>query len=211
MKYSITIPTLKSNDEITALLAELKASILKDDAKDVEIYASCKPQSAASNRNECIYSTKGDYIIMIDDDVHTFPVGWYRVLAEYADVYAVVSARLVNRAGQVATMMSYGHTLPQRGIHVVDSVPGACICFTRNIAERIVAESKYPHNLPFDANFIAAEFEDTDFCVIARELTQKPIAVTNEVRVVHDNEEKWRKSNAHDTNKAYFDRKHTER
>ena len=72
MLISITIPTMKTQEQIQPQINNIKESIKDDSTYNYEIIASCINQSAAKNRNWCLNNAKGDIIIQNDDDVEGY-------------------------------------------------------------------------------------------------------------------------------------------
>lgn len=190
---TIGVPTCLRRDQVADLLAEIRRTILEP----YPIIATCQPISAAANRNLILEAADTPIVIMVDDDVSGFPMGWATDLANTLDATAncvMVSAQLVSPQGGPGFMMggvparSSGLSLPSPE----RKLPTACVAF------RVT-------DLRFDENFVGSGFEDDDFC---RQLLQREpegtFLVNHDVQVVHVNEAKNQGGANWEMNKAYF-------
>jgi glycosyltransferase involved in cell wall biosynthesis len=214
MKISITIPTFRQRNEINKMLSDINNTVKNI---EFELYASCIKQSAAKNRNDCIDKTSGDIIVMMDDDITGFKNGWIETLIkpliEHYEKYSIVSSRLKNQDGNFQGLLGdnnvrhpVGHY--QTCIHTTQSglqmVASACIAFSRADSNRI----KDGINKPFDENYQAACWEDSDFCMQMRKvLPNKNIIFVNDCQLIHKNAMAGRTGEQVRANNVYFNRK----
>lgn len=212
---SITIPTLKTYDQLKTQIDNIK--IHTREIENLEIYAACFKQSAAKNRNTCINNSEGDIIIMIDDDIQITKNGWctelIKPLIMNPEKYSITSARCLDKNGKVAGLLgdcgspikkgeyqTCIHT-PHTGLQLVAS---ACIAFTRKDAIAI----KDSVNLPFDENYVAAVYEDSDYCQQMRQVfPEKDIIFVNNCDPIHLNNCIGRTSDDIRKNQKYFNKK----
>ncbi len=173
----IIIPTCKTQPEI----ADLAAEILRTADCSARVILTGEDVSAAANRNLGLNQATSEYVIMVDDDVCEFPLGWVHQLI---DVFLLnrfcimASARLLNEDGTPGPMLRNGPPGPIGGWMHVDALPTACVAFRNN-------------GLRFDENFVGSGFEDDDFCAQLRQKHPNGGFIINEdVRVVHRNEMK---------------------
>lgn len=181
-KLDIMIPTIRRREEIQPQIDEIR----KHTRRPHRIIASCQRDvSAAKNRNLCLEYARGEFLIMVDDDISGFYPGWEDgLLAPLAadPLVCLVSARLMNPDGTVGPMCGVGRTMSQPLIEVRPRrdcvLPSAAIAF-RNLGLR------------FDEGFIGSGFEDGDFCFQLFALnSQHKFLVNNKCQLIHANEAK---------------------
>jgi glycosyltransferase involved in cell wall biosynthesis len=176
--YSIIIPTFRTEEELSEMIKEVKESV----TGVCELIVTSTEASAAVNRNIGLNKAKYDNIIMIDDDMRDFPVGWneeiIRPLNEEERV-VLVSARLINKDGSAAMNMGGNYDVSKPIVEVLNGfIPTACIAYKKN-------------ELRFDENYIGSGFEDTDLmCQFMRKFPEGRHVINNSVMIVHLNEMK---------------------
>jgi len=191
---SIVIPTMKSVEEIEPL----KKQIIEKTSKEESYYlfASCKPQSAAKNRNDCIDAAKDGIIIMLDDDIQGFYPGWVAALVtpllERPDKYSIVAARTMTASGSRCPQLGDNNQLDLsapyvKAIHTDETqlniVGSACIAFVKDSTR-------------FNEGYWGATYEDSDFCMeINKKYPNKQIIINNACKLIHNMEAKGRGSN----------------
>lgn len=194
----ICIPTLRSEKEIREQVAEIK----QHTHSPHRIIASCKPGSAAENRNRCLHQAESRIIIMVDDDVYEFFDGWEKeLIAPLLDDEQVcmVSARLLNPDGTVQVTCSGTDALEPRWITIPPQracvLPAAAIAF-RNVGLR------------FDENYVGSGREDGDFCFQYLAYNQDyKFVLTNACQLRHRNEKKGQGDGNLQKNRNYFRQK----
>jgi hypothetical protein len=187
MNPDIIIPTHKSEIEITPLVGDVAGHSF-----GCKVIKTCKKQSAAANRNHGLDQATSDIVIMIDDDVCGFSLGWWRnlvaPLVEHEDI-VFVSARLMDPDGRNGAMMFQGDITAE--LADVKQAPTACCAF-RNDGTR------------FDNAFVGSGWEDTFFCeCLKHKYPGGRVVINNAVQIVHMNEEKNQREN-HEHNEAMF-------
>ena len=214
MKISVTIPTLKNQIEVKEQLTQIVNTTM---GLDIEIYASCKKQYAAHNRNDCINNTTGEIVVMADDDILFGRSGWcqklIKPLLDSPDKYSIVSARCLEPNGKIGGLLGDAgdHTIHgdyQVAQHVKGStlqlVASACIAFYRKDAMAI----KNDVNLPFDEKYVQACWEDADYAMRMREVfPNRDIILNNTCQLVHLNRMAGRDSEGVRKNNRYFNSK----
>lgn len=199
---SVTIPTLKSRDQIQPLIEELLRNV---DITRMEVIASCIKQSAAHNRNWCIDNAKGKYVIMVDDDMTGFYPGWVddllKPLMEAPEKFNVVSARLLTKDKKQGPQLGGDNYIPTQDIQVCmhpvvnNIVCSAAIAFIKEDGIRFDVE-----------NFQFACYEDTDFCMsYMKKFPQRNVVINNRCKLIHLGESKGR--NTWQQNKDNFAKK----
>lgn len=189
---SVCIPTLKPIKEIQKQIDDIKVN-----TDCLEVIASCIKQSAAKNRNWCIDNAKGDIIIMCDDDISHYFVGWADILVDALFLnsnYSIVSARPIHADGGYCPILgdsgdSTRTEEMQRCIHTPETMLNICgsatIAFWRNCGVR------------FDEEYQGATYEDSDFCMqMKQKYPDKDIVFANKCAIVHNEERKGRSSSA---------------
>lgn len=181
MTVSVIIPTIRTEDAISSLITEIKATT--DYA--TELIVASNDVSAARNRNIGLNMTDSEFIIMCDDDVTGFIVGWDRELIDTLVMLSasVVGARLLNPGGQLQPVNYGNYDLSKEYCQVWTMITACCVF--RNT------------KLRFDEHYIGSGWEDTDFF---RQLGGK-FYVLNTVKVTHLNEHK-KPNDA--VNRAYY-------
>lgn len=196
---SIGIPTIKGAKQ---MLIDIERRSGKD--LPFEVFQVYSDASAAKNRNKVIDEAKGDLIIMLDDDISGFYPDWIYDLVTpllcHRNLYSIVSARLI---------YANGKTAPQLGGDGNDSgplVPAIHEPTVLNITCSAAIAFYKSDNIRFDENYIAAVYEDTDFCMQYREkYPDRKIMINNRCRLVHGNEGKRGGiKNAATVNREYF-------
>lgn len=194
MLVSIVIPTLKTPDGIVGQLNEIRS---KKTNFEYELFAgSHTPLSAAGNRNWCLDRSKGDIVIMMDDDMKGFYDNWVddliTPLIEGKDKYNIMSARLLQKNGQVGPQLGNNGKYEAHGdmevaIHCeatgLNIVGSACISFFREDGIR------------FDEHYRGSTYEDTDFCMeYNKQFPNRKVFINNKCRIIHLGEGKGRGS-----------------
>ncbi len=191
-KLDIIIPSCKTKEQLSTLIKEVQTT---STGPFNLIVASNPDFSAAKNRNAGLILSTAPYVIMMDDDITGLFMGWAGALIAQLATFpriSIVSARLMNRNGQLAAMMSSKYHINQ-DFEEVPKVPTACIAFRQTSCR-------------FDENFKGSGFEDDAFC-----LAMGPqIAIYNSVKVIHLNEMK-RQDIYWQENKEYFERTYVSR
>jgi len=171
----IIIPAYRPNANLQKLLGE----IAEKTVQPYRLHVVGVQQSAARNRNAGLSASSGPYVIMCDDDVCHLPIAWNRrlvmLLKENPGLLAV-SARLMNPDGSVGRNTANNFNLNEPIVRV-DMIPTACCIFRKTAVE-------------FDERFVRAGWEDTDFFMQMKRDFSGDFAISNEIRVVHLNEEK---------------------
>lgn len=191
-RMDIIVPSCKPMEYLRPLFREIEESV----CMPCDLIGVSGPgYSASENRNMGLGLSTAPYVIMMDDDISGLGFGWnvelVAPLVECPHV-SIVSARLINRDGTPAPMMSSKRDLSGDYEKVV-KVPTACVAFRRTTYR-------------FDENFKGSGFEDDAFC-----LAMGPkIIINNIVKVIHFNEMKNQKENW-DHNKKYFKEKYVDR
>lgn len=177
----IIIPTLKKLEEIKVMIKEIE----KNTIIDHRIIVTCKPVSAAKNRNFGLDCASTDIIIMIDDDITGFYKGWakelIKPLEEIKDLI-MVSARCMNQDGTLAETgaCDYDISKPLSYIPKLRQgiLPTSAIAFINK-------------GFRFDENYKGAAFEDADFCFqILKDYPECKFAINNNCKLIHLNERK---------------------
>lgn len=173
----IIIPTCKSHHEIAD---QVRQMCLTCDSI-FRITPTCRDVSSPCNRNAGLELARSDIVIMVDDDVCEFPLGWdlRLVLALRAQPRCVkVSARLMNPDGTPGPMLRNPPPTKDTGLTEANGLPTACTAFRND-------------GLRFDENFVGSGFEDNDFCNQLMDKYPDGMFLIHEgVRVVHRNEMK---------------------
>jgi len=210
---SICIPTLRPGNQLLQQIKDIDNSLL---GGDYEIIIQSENQSAALNRNAALQKSKGEYVVMIDDDITRFPKNWAFDLIEplKKDNYLkVVSARLMTKNLTPGTMISYAGSITQctddLWINPNFILPSACIVFSRNTWEAVRTDPTVPRNIPFDVNYKKAVAEDADFIMaVCTTFPGCKTGVYKKVEVVHLNNEVWRTPDFRwEDNHEYFKKK----
>ena len=191
----IIIPTLKSREDVAAQVAEITETA----GCPVNVIATCQHVSAAANRNIGLDQSTSDPLIMLDDDMEQFPLGWAVRLADVLlqTPHAVMaSPQLAKPDGTPGPMMG-GVQIRQGGVTraAQRKLPTACIAIRRN-------------SLRFDESFLGSGFEDDDYCAQLRAAhPNAEFLVCHDVWIVHRNEMKNQHGPNWERNKRYFERK----
>lgn len=167
---SIIIPTLKTPEEITGLIAEIKNTI----AHELHLIVASGKRGAAANRNEGMERATGEFIIMCDDDIEQLPYGWDRDLIDALKKTgaSMVGPRLLNPNGSLQRTNYKNYDLSKDFVEVRRMI--GALCAFKNTTLR------------YDENYLWWGREDTDFC---KQLGGK-FFVINTVKVIHRNEHK---------------------
>ena len=167
---SIIIPTIKTEEEITSLISEIKSSVVHE----LELIIASGKRGAAANRNIGLEKATGEFVIMCDDDIEQLPYGWDRDLIDALKKTgaSMVGARLLNPNGSLQRTNYRNYDLSKDFVEVRRMI--AALCAFKNTTLR------------YDENYLWWGREDTDFC---KQLGGK-FFVINTVRVVHRNEHK---------------------
>ncbi|MCE5336991.1 MAG: radical SAM protein [Desulfobacteraceae bacterium] len=171
----IVIPAFRPNENLKRVLQE----ITDKTAPPYNVIVVSRRQSAARNRNEGLRAAQNPFVIMCDDDISDLPVGWNRQLAwilkEHREIVGI-SARLMNSDGTIGKNSANHFDLTPR-LAEVEMIPTACSIFRRT-------------DVRFDERYVTAGWEDSDFFMQLRQKYGGNVAIANEIRVVHLNEEK---------------------
>lgn len=187
----IIIPTCRTREQMSPMICDIQGF-----SQGCRVFATCTKASAAVNRNIGRNWCESDIIIMLDDDISGFYDGWWQelirpLLEDESVVY--VSANLLYRDGTDSPMMFRGD--PHVRLNEVPRAPTAAVAFRND-------------NIRFDEKYIGSGYEDDDFCVQLRErYPEGRVVVNNNVRLVHDNEQKNQGAGYIEKNKAYFEQK----
>lgn len=191
----VTIPTLKDKYEISPLLVTIEGFSYPN-----PVFASCKKQSAAKNRNDCIRMALASpgvaQVVMVDDDIRGFYPGWIKALVaplEDKNVIAV-SARLMNKEGGYGLMMGMEDKNQPEGFVEVGIMPSACIAF--NLSEAML----------FEERFIHSGYEDLYWCWCQKQThPEMEFIVNNNCKLIHLNERKEQDAEAMAKNKSIYE------
>jgi len=188
----ILIATCKKQAEILSMVSIVK-SICRGN-----VIATCMSVSASVNRNCALEMAKSDIVIMIDDDIEGFYDGWDIDLIQPlfdSDDVRFVSARLVDRAGNVGNMVCNPTDLSSSVVDV-KFAPTACCAFRRS-------------SLRFFEEYRGSGFEDTDYIVQLRRMFGEKncrVVINNECRMIHINEMKKQYCNFQYNRDVFFKR-----
>ena len=196
LMYSICIPTIKPESELTDLLNEIKEKTT--DCYEVIVVA--EKQSASKNRNACLNRIRSNHeeltVIMLDDDVKNLPKGWNETLAAPLRINdlkcMLVSARLMSADGKTpGAMTDFNPDITSPYVEV-KVVPSACIAFRRT-------------DLRFDEQYQGSGYEDSDFVMqFKQKFPDKKVYVNNLCKVSHTNEQKNGTGTTYEKNQALF-------
>ena len=198
----IIVPTCKSAEAVAPLMSDMQGFSL-----GCRTMATCRPLSAAANRNIGLDWARSSIIIMLDDDICGFgscPEWWKKMIQPLIDdkTIVVVSARLLNPDQGFGPMMFAGNR--DTPLTDVPRVPTACIAF-RNDGTRL-DDGTLMDSLNQEG-FIGSGFEDDDFCArLAEKYPKGRFVINNDVRLIHFNEMKNQANEYWRHNKSYFDR-----
>lgn len=197
MKLSIIIPTIKPAAELKGQVDAIYKSL--KGYKDYEVIIQSAKQSASRNRNAGLYKSKGDYCIMLDDDIEGFFPGWADLLIEPLEIdinIKMVSARLMMPDGKPGVMDDFRKEIDNNKKWYEaprKKLPAACISLMRNDWLAVKEDQRVPHNLPYDERYQRASYEDVDLCrAIAIVFPTAKFIVNNECKIKHFNLESWR-------------------
>lgn len=172
-KVSIIIPTVKTEKEITGLIAEIKNTVYYE----LDLIVISGVRSAMINFNMGLDRAKGEFVIMCDDDTEGYQKGWDKALLDVLEKLepegaTIVGARLLNLDGTPNKVNYHDYDLSVEYSQTRTMIT-ACSAW-RNT------------KLRFDENYIGWGWGDTDWC---KQLGGKSFVV-NTVRVTHRNEHK---------------------
>jgi len=167
------IPTVRTEEEIAELIAEIKNTVYYD----LDLIVISGVRSASINYNMGMEKAKGEFVIMCDDDTERYPKGWDKTLLDVLEKLepegaTIVGARLLNLDGTLNKVNYRRYDLSVEYCQTRTMI-NACCAF-RNTTLR------------FDENYIGWGWVDTDWC---KQLGGKSFVV-NTVRVTHRNEAK---------------------
>lgn len=196
----IVIPTNKRRRDVSVhhLDHVLKTSGLTNQS----IWATCREESAAYNRNLALDYSRSDPIIMLDDDIEQFPENWARDLLDTFSRYpncVMLSPQLLRPDGSPAFMMGMDEQFhpgqaPESGVTIVPSrkLLTACVVIRRN-------------SLRFDEGFVGSGYEDLAYCDDLRAMFPNGTwMVDHDVKLVHRNEQKNQSGEFAEKNRAYY-------
>ena len=171
MEVSVIIPTLKTEEELSKLVNEIKATAYYD----LEVVVVASPSSSAANRNTGLDKAKGDFIIMCDDDTGGYTDGWDKGLIDALEQTgaSVVSARLMNQDWSIHAC-NHGNYDVSKDFVGIPTMPASCCAFRKT-------------PLRFDEGFAGGGFEDTDFF----RRMGGPYFIANTVRVIQRQEGRY--------------------
>lgn len=189
----IIIPTLKKRYELKKQIEAIEST-----GDNCEILVTGLPASAAVNRNCGLRKTRGEIVIMLDDDIGGFYPGWTKDMIKPLEDDSCVfisSSRLRTSDGFYAHCMGMPDGFPLYPL-VRDAadglVPTAAIAMRRTI-------------MIFDMNFIGSGFEDTAYCLDLRDMfPYAKIVVNNGCALIHHNEMKNQGGEIWEYNRNYF-------
>lgn len=210
MLISITIPTIKKEEELKSLNQNI-IDYTKHTKYQTEIIFNSCMQSAAKNRNACIDKSNGDICVQIDDDIVLYKNDWLDnlidPLIQYQDKISIIAARLYTIRKEPA---------PQLGTHGMSSfenIPHLNIaCHTPETKYNVTCTACIAffksNDIRFDENYQHAAYEDTDFMFSTNlAFPKKKIIINMNSNVIHMNHGSWRKGGTHELNKQYFRKK----
>ena len=173
MKVSIIITTVKTEEEIEGLIAEIKETVYYE--LDLIVISGIRVVSV--NTNMGLDKAKGEFIIICDDDTEGYQKGWDKVLLDALEKLesegaTIVGARLLNLDGTLHKVNYRNYDLSVEYSQTRTMITPCCAF--RNT------------KLRFDENYKGWGWNDTDWC---KQLGGKSFVV-NTVRVIHRNEAK---------------------
>ncbi len=184
LEADIVVPAFVPTETLARLLQDIPAKT----APPYNLILVGNHQSAARNRNYGLDRARSGFVIMCDDDIAELPYGWNRklvyALKEHPE-FAAISGRLMRPNGRPGDNTSQNYDL-DRPLVRVDHIPTACCIFRRT-------------EVRFDEKYVRAGWEDTDYFMQLRQAHGGEVGISNDVKVVHLNEEKndGGASNAH--------------
>ena len=191
----VIIPTLKPWTEVTPLIREIESTA----GCTVNVIATCKPVSAAKNRNIGLSQAKSDVIIMVDDDVTDFPHGWVVQMAMVMGQYPkcmMCSPRLLAPDGCFGIMVG----------NPTNGYKGCEVLHARELLTACIAIRNTP--VRFDEAYIGSGFEDNDYCrQLIQHAPEAEFICIHYLNVTHKNEEKNQRGHWWRHNQAYFNLK----
>jgi glycosyltransferase involved in cell wall biosynthesis len=196
MTYDIIVPTFKEFEDVAALVFNLRAA-----QPMARIIATCSPGSPSVNRNVGLAESGKDIVVMVDDDIRDVPAGFADRLVDAieADENIVMSSALLrDKHGNWGAMLGGGIYLDSGVTDATEKRLCTACCAIRVNGQRFCEQ--------------LTAWEDTYWC--AEQLERNPNArfvVVHDVRVTHLNEEKWRKGDAWERNKAIFEERFVRR
>lgn len=181
---SVIIPTIKTEEEIADLIAEIKDTMIYE----LDLIVVSGNRSVAKNQNIGMDKAKGKFIIICGDDIEQLPKSWDKNLINILvqTEASMVGPRLLNPNHTLQAINYANYDLSKDFVEVNTMI--TALCAFRNTSLR------------FDENYIGSGYEDTDFC---NQLGGK-FFVVNTVKVVHRNE---CKNQFLEQNGAYFNNK----
>ncbi len=188
----ILIPSCKTEYDLSDMIGEVMVN-----SRDNRVMYSCSPASAAINRNLCLEMAESEIVIMVDDDMTGFFLGWADLLVapfKTRDDIIYVSARLMNEVGSPQMVMGFSKNVMSPQVEV-NIAPSACIAFRND-------------GLRFWEEYIKSGFEDTDFHFQLKEKYgyNKKVLINNGVKLTHKHEMKGQ-NEAFEHNAKIFDRR----
>jgi hypothetical protein len=177
--YTIIVPTCKALEDVQALLANIRNAepYIAD-----RLIPTCLDATPAVNRNYGLDKCQTPFAVMIDDDVTGFPKFFARDLVETLksdEELGMVSAKLLNGHGEM--FMGGAIRDEELGLSIARAgwLPTACVAMHKT-GQR------------FDVGL--SWMEDVDYCWTLNKVSPSLFVVDNGIRVLHRNEEKWRKN-----------------
>ena len=163
-----------------ARLEPVLSELAKTTRPPFRLIVQCDSVSAAINRQRGLDCGDSEFVAMADDDIRHIPDGWNismaKALRENPDICGV-SARLMDVEGKPAPNTADNFDLAPPLVKV-SGIPTAFCLFRR------------PRFSKFDPRYLGSGWEDTDFFrQLCREYSAS-VAICNDVKVVHHNEQK---------------------
>lgn len=187
--FDIIIPTCKTEKDIESQLVEIEFKT----PEEHRIIATCKPVSAAKNRNYAHSWTKSDIVIMMDDDIRGFSDKWLTTLIQplLDDINVrFCSARFLKVDGRTPNFMMTSKSNLLSDYEDVPRCTTGCFAYRKEDFDALIGfwnkDSK-----PFDENFIGSGWEDNGICFdLKKKFPGTKIVINNKCKVIHVNEMK---------------------
>ena len=192
MKVDVIIPTCRSREEVGALVDEVERTA----GCPVRVLATCRPVSAAANRNLGLDWAMSQFRVMIDDDVASLPHRWVEQLVAMMlmEPHCIMGTASLLKPDGTLGPMTGRPPRQQHGASVIETgqMPTACVVL-RDTPVR------------FDEGYVGSGWEDNDYCSQLRQYSPEGLfMICHSVRVVHLNEMKGNQSALFKQNKEYY-------
>jgi hypothetical protein len=176
-----------------------------------EIHFTGLKECASKNRNESLKMAEGaDMIIMLDDDMTGFKIGWDQVLIDPLlkdESIAISQALLLNRDGSIQQNVSgtYQPSIPFARIDRNEICTATFACWKKHFDD-LRDWDKYQLSQPFDESFVGSGWEDNLFSwQLHRLKPERCFVVNNKCKLIHLNEMKHQHEGSNfQKNKEYF-------